>query len=633
MFPDAKILEIDLTTEKISKKILPGEIYRLYPGGSALGLYIILNEMDPKVHPLSPENIIVFSVSPLTGLPISGTSRMAVTTKSPLTGAIGDSQAGGFFPAHLKANGWDAVVIKGKAQTPVYLFIDGDNAEIRKADDIWGKQTAEAEKLIKEAIGQSDVEIAQIGPAGENMVLYASVINMCNRANGRNGTGAVMGSKNLKAFVVKKAKPRIAYDKQNLMVLTKNMKNRIRNNPAVEYISKHGTDGELIGTNNDGYLPTKNWTSGYFPEGAENITGTTMTDTILIGTDTCYGCAVRCKRVVEISGVVDPIYGGPEYETCAALGSYCGISKMETVALANQLCNAYGIDTISCGGTISFAMECYERGIITKEQTGGLELNFGNDEALLKLIGMIANREGIGDLLSEGSMRAAQKMGHEAVELSISVKGQELPAHMPQLKPSVGIIYAVNSFGADHQSSEHDPFLLMPSESKERNWLAQIGIWKGCDDSFQLDEEKVRYAFVTQCFFSILDTLCLCQFVWGCTWQLYGPSDLVDLCRYGIGWETSMYELMLIGERRINMMKYFNEKNGFSKSEDCLPERIFEVIPDGPSKGVILKRDEFYKAVDLYYLIAGWNPETGNPTEGSLRRLSLGWLLKDREYS
>lgn len=626
MFPDGRILDVDLTNSTISVKNLPGEVYRLYPGGSALGVYLILQEMDAGIDPLSKNNILVFSVSPLTGLAFSGNSRLVVTTKSPLTGTIGDSQAGGFFPAYLKANGWDAIIFRGKANRPVYLNLDGDKAELRPADHLWGKVTGEVETLIKSETG-SDVEIAQIGPAGENLVRYACIINKNNRANGRNGTGAVMGSKNLKAVVVKTAKTSKPFDKEKFFELTGNVKARINENDAIKGLHLYGTDGDLEGFNEIGFLPTKNWNTGWFPEGAAKITGTTMTETILVKRDTCFACAVRCKRVVEIPDKVVPLYGGPEYETCGAFGSYCGISSLESVALSNQLCNMYGLDTISCGATIAFAMECVEKGLIDKNDFGGLEVKFGNSEVVPHLIEMIAKRQGLGDLLAEGSKRAAERIGGEALSLSMSVKGQELPAHMPQFKPSVGLIYAVNPFGADHQSSEHDPFLTMPAESPERVRLAQIGALKGYNDTFQLDDEKVLFAYDSQCFFSILDTLCLCQFAWGPAWELYGPSELISLCEYGIGWKTSLFELMRIGERRINMMRYFNAREGFSKADDVLPERFFTPLPDGPSKGIALDKVKFIEAINAYYQFAGWDLTTGNPTEATLRKLSLAWLL------
>ncbi len=628
VFPDANVLDVDLSSGQVNKKVIPGEIYRLYPGGSALGLYLLLQEMEVGVDPLSPGNVLVMAVSPLNGLPISGLNRMVIATKSPLTGTAGDSQSGGFFPVELKANGWDAVMFRGRAQNPVYLYINGEEAELRDARPAWGKVTGETEEYIKKDLGKTDLHIAQIGPAGENLVKYAAVLNMCNRANGRNGTGAVMGSKNLKAVAVEKGKKQKPHNREKFREAAGNARQMIENNTLIAGLAEHGTDSILISMNLEGFLATRNWTSGWFPVGAEKITGTTMTETILKERDTCYGCAVKCKRVVEVPGKVDPFYGGPEYETCATFGSYCGIDNLEAIAHANQLCNMYGLDTISCGATIAFAMECFEKGLIGPDDTDGLELKFGSEKVLPSLIEMIAERRGFGDLLAEGSAEAARRIGKGAEDLCMTVKGQELPAHMPQQKPSLGLIYAVNPFGADHQSSAHDPDLTAHPESSIRKFLYQIGVWKGYKPDQQvIDSEKVRFAFNSQCFYALADTLCLCQFVWGPCWQLYGPSDLVDICRYGLGWDTSVYELMLVGERRINMMRYFNAREGFTRGDDVLPERLFRPLPDGPSEEVCLDKKEIDFARDLYYQFAGWDPGTGNPTVTTLRRLSLEWLI------
>lgn len=630
LFPEARVLDVDLEHGTVAAKTIPGEIYRLYPGGSALGLYLFLNRIKTGVDPLSPGNVLVMAVSPLTGLPISGLSRVNVTTKSPLTGAIADSQAGGFFPAELKANGWDAIIFSGRAPEPVYLYINGEKAELRSAASAWGRVTGEAEKEIRAEHAEDNLHIAQIGPAGENMVKYASIMNMCNRANGRNGTGAVMGSKKLKAVVVKKGKKQKPVNQERVKELSAEAKDRIQANSVLRNLAENGTSGDLESLNLVGHLVTRNWKSGWFPEGAEKITGTKMTETILKKRDTCYGCVVRCKRIVEVPGMVDPLYGGPEFETCAALGSYCGIKSLEAIAHANQLCNMYGLDTISCGATIAFAMECFEKGLLTKKDTGGLELTFGNEEVLPEVIEQIASKKGFGAMLAEGTREAARQLGDGFPELSIAVKGQELPAHMPQQKPSLGLVYAVNPFGADHQSSAHDTVLSANPKSGVWNKLKQIGIWKGYEpDRMTVDEEKVRFAYNSQCFYAVADSLCLCQFVWGPVWQVYGPSELVELCRYGLGWDTSLYELMLAGERRINMMRHFNAREGFSKKDDVLPERLFNPLPDGPSEGRVLDRDEIEAARDLYYRFAGWDTETGNPTEAALKRLSLGWLLEN----
>ena len=628
LFPEARILDVNLTKGAIAALTLDSETYRLYPGGSALGLYLILSEMDPKVDALSPDNMLSFAVSPLVGLPFTGNSRLCVNAKSPLTGAIGDSQSGGYFPATLKANGWDAILFRGRAAKPVYLYINGDKAELKSAEKLWGMVTADCEDAIYGELGKK-LDIACIGPAGENLVKYAAIISMSNRANGRTGMGAVMGSKNLKAVALQKQSFPVPYDKERFMeAFGASVKDRLEANGAVSGLGQFGTAGDTEGFSKEGFLPTRNWTTGYFPEGAKNITGETMYNTVLKERDTCHACAVRCKRVVEIPGKVDPRYGGPEYETVGTMGSYCGVSKLEDICIANQACNKYGIDTISCGATIAFAMECFEKGLISEKDTDGIKLKWGSGENFNVLIEKIAKRQGFGNLLAEGSARMAEKIGKGSEKFVVAVKKNELPAHMPHWKPAVGIVYAVNPFGADHQSSEHDPFLVAPADAQSRRWLAQIGLWKGYDDNFTIDDEKVRFAVETHAYFSILDTLMLCQFTWGPSWELYGPGDLIKLCKYGIGWETSIAELMKVGERRLNMMRWFNAQNGFTKKDDKLPERMFEPLPDGPSKGIHVPREEFNKAVELYYKFAGWDPETGNPAETTLRRLSLGWLLK-----
>jgi aldehyde:ferredoxin oxidoreductase len=586
----------------------------------------MLQEMTSNIDPFSPDNLLVFSVSPFAGLPISGTSRLTISTKSPLTGGCGDSQAGGDFPAFLKANGYDAIIFRGKADRPLYIYIDGEKIELKDAKNIWGKITGDAEEIIKKEIGNSKIEIAQIGPAGENLVKYACVINKKTRANGRNGTGAVMGSKNLKAVVVQRQKTIKPYDREGFNALTKSseMKDRIKG--FTDGFGVGGTSTTIYPTNKLGFLPSKNYSEGYM-EDAPKIDGRKMIESgILKGRESCYACAVRCKRVIDIPGKVYPEYGGPEYETLAAFGSYCGVTDLETICLCNQLCNMYGLDTISTGATIAFAMECFEKGILTKETTEGLELTFGNHDVLPILTEKIAKREGFGNFLAEGSKRCADQLGEKAIPLFMGVKGQELPAHMPQLKPGLGIAYSANPYGADHEICEHDTMIAIPGEPF-KNRTDMIGNYNHYTDSTILDENKIRYIFDGQCFYSMTDILGLCQFVWGFAWQLYGPSNLLDLCKYGIGWDTSIKELLEVVERRINMMRYFNSREGFTKDDDKLPERVFEPIPEGPGKGIGIDKEKFYKAQEIYYKMAGWDDETGNPTEETLKKLKLEWLL------
>jgi len=622
MFPEAHILNVDLTRNKVSEELLSAEIFRLYPGGSALALYLILHKIKTGVDPLSPDNILVFAVSPLTGLTVSGLSRMVVESKSPLTKGIGDSQSGGFFPAYLKGNGWDAIVFKGKAIKPVYLYISGKDIQLRSAEHLWGRVTGEAEQILKKELGE-EIEVAQIGPAGENLVRYACILSRCRYANGRTGVGAVMGSKNLRAVVVKKTKARKPLDSVGFSELNKNISNKINSNPFLSSLSKYGTSGGMSFYNVIGFLPTRNMSSGWFPEGIQELS--TM-DNIPKKRDTCFACAVGCKKQVELpSSHINSIYGAPEYETCIALGSDCGISNPVSILISNQLCNMYGIDSISCGATIAFAIECYKNGLLIDKDTGGIKLKFGDEMQIQQLIEMIAKREGIGDLLAEGSERISQKLGRNSHRFVMAVKGLEIPAHMPQYKPALGLIYAVNPFGADHNSSGHDTDLVHPTDDTRKK-LVQLGIYKNYEEPYVLDDEKVKFAFKSQCFYSLLDTLCLCNFVWGLD-GIYSPLDLVKLCKLGIGWETSLDELMLIGERRLNMMRFFNSREGFNKRDDYLPERFFMPLPTGPSKGIYIDKFKFDSAIRLYYHLAGWDVAAGNPTKKTLRRLSLEWLL------
>lgn len=623
---DAKLLYVDLTNKTTETKTLDGETYRKYPGGSALGLYLMMHEMDPHVDPLSPENMMVFAVSPLTGIAISGNSRMCLTTKSPLTGTVGDSQVGGFIPAAVKGNGWDAIVIKGKAETPVYLYIDKEKAELRDARDIWGKITGEAEKAIEEDLGETKLESAIIGPAGENLVSYASIMHMRSRAFGRNGVGAVMGSKNLKALVVKKAPPAKAVDPAGMKTLTLDVKERMAANPTIVDTSENGSAGCVDGHAAEGFLPSYNWEKGIMDDWIKTA-GTTITNTVLKTRETCFGCAIRCKGVVDIPGKADPEYGGPEYETCATFGSYCGNTDLAEICHANQLCNMYGMDTISCGATIAWAMDCFEKGILTEEQTDGLKLNFGNAEVFEPLIEKIAAKEpGIGELLAMGSAAAAKTLGQEAEDLVVACKGQEWPAHMVQFKPNLAVNYAANPFGADHQSSEHDPALMAPDDDQNWIWPNMLDKFEKCDRYGVLDGNKAKFAYATQKFYSMMDTLCLCQFAWGPAWQLYGPEELITYCKAAADWDVTIDELQEIGERRINMMRLFNAKLGLDRKDDTLPKKAFLPIEYTDGEVAQLTPEEFEHAMDVYYAYAGWDVKTGLPTQETIKRLGLEWI-------
>lgn len=623
-----RILHVDLTEGRLWVETPPESFYRTYMGGSAMGLYYILREMPPGVDPFDPRNILTLFLSPLTGAPISGQSRLMANAKSPLTGAIGDSQSGGFFPAELKYAGFDGIVIRGRAPKPVYLWIHDGEAELRDAAHLWGRITGEAERMLREELRDDQIEVAQIGPAGERLVRFAAIMNMSNRANGRTGMGAVMGSKNLKAIVVRGHHRAAVADPKALADLAAWGARHVESNPDVQGLALYGTASVVAWQQMAGTLPTYNYNAGQF-EGFEKITGERMAETILKERDTCYACVVRCKRVVETEWngrKVDPFYGGPEYETIATFGSYCGVDDLDAISLANQLCNQYGVDTISCGATIAWAMECFEKGVLTEAEIG-FPLRFGDAEAMLRLLEMILKREGIGDILAEGSARAADRLG-KGHEFLITVKNQEAPAHMPHAKRSLGLIYAVNPFGADHQSSEHDPMYEEGASDLYLQRLALLGLTQP-QPPYSLSEEKIRFAYLTQLFYSFLDSAGLCQFVYGPAWTLYGPEETVQMVRAVTGWtDFTLEELLRIGERRLNLLRWFNAREGLDRRADQLPKKFFRALQGtGPTAGMALDREEMERVLDRYYELAGWT-RAGVPTPEKLRELGLGWLLE-----
>ena len=628
-----KILIVDLTTSTFTIEEPEDALYRKYLGGSAFNLHYLLKTMPAGIDPLSPENVLAFSTSVTTGTRISGQSRLTATAKSPLTDAIGDSQCGGSFPAKFKWTGFDSIIFKGKADKPVYLWVDSGKAELRDASHLWGEITGVVESKIRQELGDQNIEIAQIGPAGEKQVLFAAIMNMSNRANGRTGMGAVMGSKNLKAIAIRGDQKPAVFDKAAFTKLAKWGAKKFPETLANGF-GKYGTANAVSANQIQGGLPTRNYDSGSF-EHAEKISGTTMFESVLVGVnegkqerkgrDTCYGCVMRCKRVVEINGgkfPVDPLYGGPEYETCATFGSYCLVDNLAAVCKANEICNKYGLDTITCGATIAWAMDCFEAGLFTAEETGGLEIKFGNAEVMVKLVQMIANREGLGDILANGSAKAAKKLG-KGEDLLITCKGQEAPAHMPQRKRSLALIYAVNPFGADHESSEHDMGSEEPTFDLFEQRQNTLGFTKPTPVR-SLGPAKIDYARKTQQFYSFMDSANLCMFAWGSAWQLYGPAEAVELVKSVTGWDVTIEELLTVGERRINLMRIFNAREGIDRNGDTLPKKFFTPLVGGVTEGAALDPEEFEAALDEYYKQSGWT-EKGVPTQQTLERLDLAW--------
>lgn len=621
-----KILHVDLTTQKIEVEEPPETFYRKYMGGGAMGMHYILKNMPAGADPLGPENVMTVMTGVTTGAPISGQSRIVVNAKSPMSGAIGDSQGGGFFPSELKFAGYDGIVITGRSPKPVYLSMMHGEAKLHDASDLMGKYTADVDALLKEKTGESKAVVMQIGPAAEKGVRFSAIMNSVNRANGRTGMGLVMASKNLKAIVVRGTQRVAIADKAGLAAVSR-IGPKLMEETGNNALGELGTASVIIPQHNMGTLPTHNYNEAQF-EHYEDISGERLADTVLKERDTCYACIVRCKRVVEIKEGphrADPVYGGPEYETLAVFGSYCAIHDLAAICEANQICDMYGVDTISCGATISFAMECFEKGIIGLKETGGIDLRYGNVDAMLETLKQIVNKTGpLGTILAEGSARAAKAWGPKAEACLVTVKNEEIPAHAPQSKKSLAIIYAANPFGADHQSSEHDPFYVPGPESFLLARLRELGL-NDPQPEGSFTAETVRFGSLTQRFYSMMDSVALCQFVYGPTWGVYGPTETIDMIKAVTGWPVTLDELMAVGERRINMMRVFNAREGFTRKEDRLPEKFFKPLEGtGPTAGVAIDPEEFERNLDLYYKMNGWTMD-GTPTPAKLHELDVAW--------
>ena len=613
-----RILRVNLTTGKTWVDEPTEAFYRRYVGGNGFIGYYLLTEVPKGADPLGPDNALIFAGGAVTGIPVAGAGRSAVGCKSPLTGGYGEADGGGFFGAEMRLAGYDAIVVQGKAEKPVYLWVHDGEAELRPAEHLWGKSTLETQEAVQEELGDKRVRLAMIGPGGEKMVRYACVIHDLKHAAGRTGVGAVMGSKNLKA-VAARGKPGIPLADQDKV---RELGRWMRDNWKDKAWGMHdlGTNGGLSGLNEIGALPTRNFQDGQF-EGAEKITGTTMRDTILIDRGGCFACPINCKRVVKVDDddyKVDPNYGGPEYETCGAFGSNCGVDDLRAVSKANEICNAYSLDTIGAGMMVSFAMECYEAGLLTKEQTGGLDLSFGNAKAMVELTRMIAEREGLGDILARGPRAAAAWIGKGAEQFIVAVKNQPFPMHECRTRHGQALGYAVSPTGADHVHNFWDG---MMEKEPLPDTLQGIGVFESMPQT-ELGTGKVR-AFVHVVNNGWLNNhLGLCNFV---PWT---GDQVVDLVRGITGWHTDRFELQRAAERGVTMARVFNMREGFTRADDVLPPKMQLPHKSGTVNEKPVDPEVLYDNISTYYGMMGWDPETGVPTVAKLQDLDIEWTAQ-----
>jgi len=631
---NGKILRIDLTAGTTAVLSPEEAFYRLYLGGGGIGTYFLLQETLPDTDPLSPENILTIAPGLTTGPAVSGVSRCSVTALSPETGAVGDSQAGGSFGPFLKRSGYDAVVITGRSAGPCYIYIDNGQAELRDAADFSGKTILEAHDLFRERLaagerpgaggGKTKISVLQCGPAGENQVVYANLASDLNNYYGRTGMGAVFGSKNLRAVVVSGSGSIDFADPDNLKKLARAGAGRVAGSGFVSTIKRYGTPGLVEGNAVQGNLCTHNYTAGYHPD-YMNMDGSTIDKTLASKSTTCYGCVVGCRKTIKADApyqVTDRL-GGPEFETLGVLGSNLDILDPVAIGKANEICNNYGIDTITLGGILGYLFESLEKGMITADDLGlaaaQLSVGFGSSEMLVALTEAAAERKGIGEVLAGGFEACIRHFGEQTRVNAVHVKNHGFAVHMTQVKPTMALMYAVSPIGADHMSCEHDWLITDTGEGARGLGLKTPG---------ELDStgpDKVRLVVYSQYYYSLLDSLGLCMFCWGAG-SLFTYPELEELIRSVTGIDMTFWELMKAGERRITMMRLLNLRRGFTAGDDVLPEKVFNPIPEGPSAGRRVDRTDMQRMSAHYYGFMGWDTE-GVPRTEKLMELGLDWAV------
>ena len=607
---NGKILRVNLSSNAVTTEPIDGLFYRRYLGGAGFVLYFLWKELPQGADPLGPDNKLIFALGPVTGVALSGSGRHCVGAKSPLTGGIAKSEVGEFWGAELKRAGYDAVIIEGKAERPVYLWIHDGEVAIKDANHLWGKNTKETQQTVRDELGDSRIRVALIGPAGENLVRYACIMHGLYAAAGRGGLGAVMGAKNLKAVAVRGHKaPKVA-DPERLKEYRQWL---LDNVGLMQTFQEFGTGGVMAAYEASGNLPVRNFRDGLFPN-VNRIDAQTIKNTIRIGMKGCFACPVRCKKVVKIEEpFVDPAYGGPEYETLAALGSNCGIDNLTAIVQANQLCGAYSLDTISTGGTIAFAMECFENGLLSKTDTGGIDLRFGNEAAMLEMIELIARRKGIGDLLAEGSKKAAEKIDNGAAEFAVQVKGLEPGMHEPRNQPGFGVGFMVNPHGADHCCNMHDSWYTTEKQMRD---VKPLGILEPIPAA-EIEPRKVALLKLIQLKKVVCDSLVICQFF------PYRFKQLADITEAVTGWDTGAAEQVKVAERILTLARLVNIREGFTAADDVLPQRFFQPKTDGVLSSTALDPAVMEKAKRYYYTLMGWDAQTGVPMPEKIQELEI----------
>lgn len=606
-----KLLRVDLSKNSVYEEKLDLSSARNLISALGIASKIMLDELNPSIEPFSPENKLILATGALTGSTVPAANKSIMISRSPLTGIWGEAIFSANCGIELKRAGYDILVIEGRAEKPVYLWIVDGKTEIRDAYALWGMETFDASDAIRKDLDEKNAAVACIGPAGEKLVRLASIVSDNGRVAGRCGLGAVMGSKKLKAIACRGSKKIEVINPESVAKLRNEIIEGVKE--KTKGMSDYGTSVGVESFEEMGNLPVKNWTKSTFPN-ASKIGGRAMAETILIGRKSCFACPIGCGRYVEVKEGPYAFKGyGPEYETVAALGSLCVNDNLESIAKANDLCNRLGIDTISTGASIAFAMECYDRGIITKDDTGGIELKWGDHETIVKMVELIGKKEGFGAILGEGSRRAAEKIGKGSEDLAMHVKGLELPMHSPYRFKEMGLQYAVSERGACHLRG----YSFLPARGI---LIPDLGFDKKLDGL--IIEDKWRVTKIMQDACRMIDALGMCKFA-----VFFGRMPLTTVAGFYTavtGWETKLDNLMKAGERIWMLQRAFNVKMGIQRKDDTLPKRFLkEPMPEGAAKGQVVELETMLKK---YYEIRGLD-EDGKPKKEKLKELGLDFAI------
>lgn len=608
-----KILTVNLSTEEISIKPTDIELMKQYIGGRGFAVHYLYKHLSPKIDPLGEENILIISLGPLCGTLAPSSNRYSIVTKSPLTGGIGYSNSGGHFGPELKYAGYDAVIIKGRTKHPLILYIEDDVVELKSATELWGKDTFETHSIL-EANYPEYSQFLYIGQAGEHTVKYAAILNNHSRAAARTGVGAVMGSKRLKAVVVKGTKPVTVADPERFNQVIDASLQRIKKDPAFPALSEYGTSFLVDLAHIGGGLATRNNQTGTF-EGYEGISSETFYEKYRVKSESCFACPIHCGKYSRVKdGKYKSQGGAPEYEAIVCLGSKCGIDQLDAIIYANELCNRYGIDTISAGDTVAFAMEAYENGLITQADTDGLALQWGDADVLIELIRRIAFREGIGNILAEG-VRAAKTHFPGSDDFALEVKGMEPPAYDVRTAKAFGLGWATATRGADHLAALPNFELLGYDKEVGLEWF---GSEKAVDPYAW--ESKPLMVYWHENFGAVVDSAEMCKYTCFSAYAVK-PSDMADFLNAANNWQLTEKDVLLIGERIYNIERLFNLREGIGRHQDDLPKRFKKIaMPEGPAAGQIVELD---KMLPIYYKYRSWDWETGYPSAAKLVELNL----------